>query len=128
MKRGLGTVFLILVVAGSLLTLSAAEPQKNDPEVAQAKKIEKRPKAVPLKPVPEKARKPSMALPPRATGIIPEGIRQGPKLINPLAPKELGYGQKFMAKDPRQPHPTWTINSTEVMTPGGGLELFSWEW
>jgi hypothetical protein len=108
--------------------LPAANTQKSDPEVSQAKKIEKKPKPIPIKPAPEKAKKAPTLLPPRATGIIPEGIRQGPQLINPLAPKEMGYGQRFMAKDPRQPHPTWTINSTEVMTPGGGLELFTWEW
>ncbi|VVM07338.1 hypothetical protein MAMT_01697 [Methylacidimicrobium tartarophylax] len=87
--------------------------------------IEKRP-TVPV--LPEKPGKPPEAHPPKLKGIIPEGVRKGPNMINPLAPKEYGYGRRFMSKSAYTPHIPYSAGQTEVMTPGGGLELFSWEW
>ncbi len=87
-------------------------------------RIEKRPSA----PAPEKAKKPAEAQRPKLKGVIPEGIRKGPNMINPVAPKEYGYGERFMSKSPMTPHIPYSAGQTEVMTPGGGLELFTWEW
>lgn len=88
-------------------------------------RIEKKPSAPTL---PEKPGKPPEARQPKLQGIIPEGVRKGPNMINPLAPKEYGYGRRFMSKSAYPPHIPYAAGQTEVMTPGGGLELFTWEW
>lgn len=49
-------------------------------------------------------------------------------MINPLAPKEYGYGRRFLSRSAYTPHIPYSAGQTEVMTPGGGLELFTWEW
>ncbi|CAB4244141.1 conserved exported protein of unknown function [Methylacidimicrobium sp. AP8] len=95
------------------------------PSASAPHRIEKRP----VVPAPrEKARKPGEAQPPKLKGVVPEGIRNGPNMINPLAPKEYGYGRRFLSKSPMTPHIPYSAGMTEVMTPGGGLELFTWEW
>ncbi|QSR85488.1 hypothetical protein [Methylacidimicrobium sp. B4] len=94
------------------------------PRASAPHRIEKRPEA----PAPEKGKKPAEAQPPKLKGVIPEGIRKGPNMINPVAPKEYGYGERFLSKSPMTPHIPYAAGMTEVMTPGGGLELFTWEW
>lgn len=122
-----------LLVVGFLLGAGLGLAQPSDetgseaatpPRTSAPHRIEKRPSA----PTPEKGKKPGEAQPPKLKGVIPEGVRKGPNMINPLAPKEYGYGERFMSKSPMTPHIPYSAGQTEVMTPGGGLELFTWEW
>ncbi|VVM05388.1 hypothetical protein MAMC_00530 [Methylacidimicrobium cyclopophantes] len=111
--------------------LPAQPTSENGPEApaphraSTPHRIERKPAAPTL---PEKPGKPPEARPPKAQGIIPEGIRKGPNMINPLAPKEYGYGRRFLSRSAYTPHIPYSAGQTEVMTPGGGLELFTWEW
>ncbi len=117
-----------LLGAGLLLAQpteeSGSEPPP-PPASSAPHRIGKKPTAPTL---PEKAGKPPEAKAPQLKGVIPEGIRKGPNMINPVAPKEYGYGRRFMSKSPMTPHIPYSAGQTEVMTPGGGLELFTWEW
>ncbi|MDD4932862.1 MAG: hypothetical protein PHO89_05275 [Methylacidiphilaceae bacterium] len=118
----------MLLGAGLLLAQPANEGGTEAPAPHRASaphRIEKKP-SVPI--APEKPGKPPEAQPPKLKGIIPEGVRKGPNMINPLAPKEYGYGRRFMSKSAYTPHIPYSAGQTEVMTPGGGLELFTWEW
>lgn len=113
--------------AGLLLAQPSDETgaEASPPRSSTPHHIEKKP-SVPV--LPGKPGKPPEAKAPKLKGIIPEGVRNGPNMINPFAPKEYGYGRRFMSKSALTPHIPYSAGMTEVMTPGGGLELFTWEW
>lgn len=128
MRIALVACLASLLGAGLLLAQPADESGSEAPPPrgpSTPHRIERKPSAPTL---PEKPGKPPEARPPKFKGVIPEGVRKGPNMINPFAPKEYGYGRRFMSKSPMTPHIPYSAGQTEVMTPGGGLELFTWEW